>query len=181
MCILSCFIHVYVGSPGGWTQRCDLHESAGGCNYEQPVQDRPNLYWHRFKEEAPHTADLSLTPLFAHSRSATETLSFRELSVFSQHEEEEDRLNRFHLEAFTPIVSWLSQALGKECLVRVTHMIISYFTCIVCYLMKSLRLSIVSPLNDLLKPRFLLHSFFTSIVKSIIPRHPHVIHPQSAC
>ena len=89
--LASCpFIHVCVGSPGGWTQRCDLHESAGSRNYQQPMQDLPNLYWRRFKDEAPHSADLSLTPLFAHSPRTTETLSFRELSVFSQHEEEED-------------------------------------------------------------------------------------------
>ncbi|KAI9530081.1 hypothetical protein NQZ68_004098, partial [Dissostichus eleginoides] len=67
------------------------------------MQNLPNLYWHRFKEEAPRSADLSLTPLFAHSQGTTETLSFWELSMFSQREEEEDkRLNRLHLEAQPP-------------------------------------------------------------------------------
>ncbi len=82
---MSLYTCVY-GKPwdSRWTQWCDLHESAGGCNYQQPMQNLPNLYWHRFKQEAPHSADLSLTPLFAplseHNR---DTFIQRAVRVFS--------------------------------------------------------------------------------------------------
>lgn len=46
------------------------------------MQNLPNLYWHRFRVEAPHSADLRLTPLFPHSlRRSAEMLSLKELSV----------------------------------------------------------------------------------------------------
>lgn len=84
-------MHVYVGRIVRWTQQCDLHESAGWCNYQQSKQSLPNIYWHQFKKEAPHSADWSLTPLFARSQRTRETFSLRGLSMFSQHEEKEDR------------------------------------------------------------------------------------------
>lgn len=43
----------------------------------------------------------------------TETLSLRDLSVFSQHEEEEDRLDRFHQEVAASIVLCFSHVHEK--------------------------------------------------------------------
>lgn len=106
---MSLCIHAYAGSSGG----CDLHESAESCNYQRPVQNPPNLYWHGFKGEAPHSADLSLTPVFALGQRTAETLSFRELSVFSQRGGKEGRLNHFRRGALSPIVLQLSRLLGK--------------------------------------------------------------------
>ena len=70
--------------PIGWTHWCDLHESAGSCNYQQPMQNLPNLSWHGFREEAPLSADLCLTPLFTRSpRNNRDTLIQRAVGVFS--------------------------------------------------------------------------------------------------
>lgn len=80
-----------------WAALVDGHSDVICTNQQEavitssPCRISQTFYWHRFEEEAPRSADLRLTPLFAHSQRTTETLSFRELSVFSQREEEEDR------------------------------------------------------------------------------------------
>ncbi len=151
VCVCACpFILVYVGSPG----TVDGHSDVICTNQQEAVITSSPCRIFQTSIGIGSSKKPLILLIWAwlhyllHSQSTTETLSFRELSVFSQREEEEDRLNRFHLEAYTPIVSWLSQLLGKECLVRVAHMIVSYLAHSVCYLMKSLRLSIVSLPND---------------------------------
>lgn len=106
-------------------------------------------------------------------RETTETPSFRELSVFSQHEEEEDRLHRFHLEASFPIVLWLSWLFGKECLyptwlavrpIWSNHYSFPLFHCLMTNLgtnaFCSRRVNLLSPYQSLLHPTLSTPSLF---------------------
>lgn len=142
VCVCVRVIHKYMWAvPIGWTHWCDLHESAGSCNYQQPMQNLPNLYWHGFKEEAPLSADLSLTPPFTRSpRNNGDTLIQRAVCVFSA------------WGRGRPITSLSPRSLLSHCVVVITTvwkgMFVSYLACGASYLIKSLQLSIVSLLND---------------------------------
>lgn len=46
-------------STGWWTPWCDLHESAGSCNYQQPKQNLQSIGISSEKTKPPHSTDLS--------------------------------------------------------------------------------------------------------------------------
>ena len=78
------------------TQWLDLHESAGSCNCRLPMQNLPNLYWHRFKDEAPSFCWFEPgSAVCSLSENNRDTFVHRAVHVFSAGARGRRRLNHF--------------------------------------------------------------------------------------